>query len=846
MKNSIFSVVDIETTGSDMSEDANRIIQFSCTFIKNNKITDSYNVYINPQMSIPSRITDLTGIDNDKVSTAVSFEDVAHKIYEMLNGTTFIAHNINFDLPFLNKEFARVGYKPLDVKGYDTVTLSQILMPTMESYRLRDLSNTLGIVHKHPHSSASDAFATAKIFILLSNYARKLPKSVISGILKIKPSLPMNTLDFFESYKDFEKSCNNNLCVKNGFYLQKVDNSFNNSRDKFDKCKKAYTDKVSQQDNSLESSISKNINRNPILIDADSVDYNKVLQPIIYGNKVVFSTNNIKLLQKQILQLNLPDNTVSLHSPSEYIDLYKFKSSLKYDSKSKKTKFIKCQVLVWLTVTKTGLLSEINANYNDIDYFKEISSNYANGNYYLKNFDRKLKKSNVVLISHDYLINNRDQLLETIGSKNYNLVINNATNFNATFLNNLSANFQFNYVFTLIRKFQSDLHQTHYTNLYDVFKNSKYISNIRVIDKGIKKINRNFEIVFTAFKKLFITKSSLIANKDGYKCIFSNRSLINFFNDYKATINEIEDLMSYVANKTFNVKSNSVIMNKFICNFMDLSEFIGKIRKIRKLLGEYENVFQCMLTVNKDKNIDNAIFEAKMISSSGLIKQKIYDNYKNVAFIDCDWLIASCYDYVYKQLELNGKRVKKMIFKNKFSGDNKFLVFKGYNDSGSKVKFINKLTEETDFKTFVLTDSTCSTEKYFLGLHDSELSDLYSIYARDITGNNYKILKKMSNHSRFVTIGNSRLEHMLSSENNADILIIDSISDYFKNNYLKENSVNVARYTLHLYNNIMHFINTNPNGTVIVWDDINSNINFSKFFQKYIPNFKTVNSYIEN
>ncbi|WP_054657074.1 hypothetical protein [Apilactobacillus ozensis] len=59
--------------------------------------------------------------------------------------------------------------------------------------------------------------------------------------------------------------------------------------------------------------------------------------------------------------------------------------------------------------------------------------------------------------------------------------------------------------------------------------------------------------------------------------------------------------MSYVANKTFNVKSNSVIMNKFICNFMDLSEFIGKIRKIRKLLGEYEDVFQCMLTVNKDK-----------------------------------------------------------------------------------------------------------------------------------------------------------------------------------------------------------------------------------------------------
>ncbi|MCL0311724.1 exonuclease domain-containing protein [Apilactobacillus sp. TMW 2.2459] len=845
MKDSTFSVVDIETTGSDMSEDANRIIQFSCTFVKNCKIIDSYNVYVNPMMSIPSRITDLTGIDNEKVSKAVTFDQVANKIYKMLENTIFVAHNINFDLPFLNKELIRAGCGSLKIKGYDTVTLSQILMPTMDSYRLRDLSSALNIVHEHPHSSASDALATAKIFILLSKYASKISNSIIKCILDISPSLPMNTIEFFNDYRDnnFESKL---LCLKKGFVVRKLTNDSSSDVNEFKKIQNTYNTKINVKENSLEKSLFKNIKRSNVLVDSNVDSNNSVLKPIIYSNKSIIASENVNKVSRQISSLNKFTDFIVLHASNEYVDLEKLKNSLRYDSKSKKTKFIKCQILVWLTLTKTGLLSEINANYNDIDYFKEISCDEIKYNYYLSNFDNKLKQAHLIILDHSYLIENTNYLNSLIPLSQYNLVVDQATKFNADFLKTFSLQFQFNNIFTLIRKLQSDLHQTHYTNLYDVFNHSKNMDNIKIVDSILHKLTLKVELFTNNFKKSFLKKNNFISTEHGYSLVFKNDLLLTFFNENTDVIKSIDSLAAYLNKKLFNINSNNIIFNKFKCNAIDLLKFMHDFKKFRENMYKYTDAYTCLLTINKDKNIDNAYFEGNFMQSSGLIKSLIYDKYKNLIFIDSNWLIASCYDYIHQQLELNVKKTKKIIFKNKFSGNNKFLVFKGYNDKDSKIKFVNKLVEETDFKTFILTNSKISTENYYSGLHKSDLSDLYSIYARDITGNDYKILKKMSNHSRFVTIGNSELEYMLNLNNNADILIIDNLNDYFKNDYCNKSNVDVSRYTLHLYKNIMHFINVNADGTIIIWDDDISKLNFSKFFQKYIPNFKAVNSYIEN
>lgn len=116
-------------------------------------------------MPISEAITRLTGITNKRVAKAPIFDDVAEVIYGMLANTTFVAHNVNFDLPFLNHELERVGFPALTGPAIDTVQLSQILLPTATSYRLQDLSQLFSISHENPHSADSDAEATANLLI---------------------------------------------------------------------------------------------------------------------------------------------------------------------------------------------------------------------------------------------------------------------------------------------------------------------------------------------------------------------------------------------------------------------------------------------------------------------------------------------------------------------------------------------------------------------------------------------------------------------------------------------------------------------------------------------------------
>lgn len=94
-----FAVVDLESTGTSF-ETGDRIIQFSCVFVKNNKIINTFNTLINPEMKIPRETQNLTGITNKDVRNAPYFEDVAGTIYSLLQDTNFVAHNIQFDYRF--------------------------------------------------------------------------------------------------------------------------------------------------------------------------------------------------------------------------------------------------------------------------------------------------------------------------------------------------------------------------------------------------------------------------------------------------------------------------------------------------------------------------------------------------------------------------------------------------------------------------------------------------------------------------------------------------------------------------------------------------------------------------
>lgn len=101
-------VFDLETTGLDIVND--RIIQLSFIKVYPDEKEERGDHLINPGKHIPEMITELTGIDDEKVKDAPSFKQISTTLAETFKGCDFAGFNSNrFDVPMLAEEFLRAG-----------------------------------------------------------------------------------------------------------------------------------------------------------------------------------------------------------------------------------------------------------------------------------------------------------------------------------------------------------------------------------------------------------------------------------------------------------------------------------------------------------------------------------------------------------------------------------------------------------------------------------------------------------------------------------------------------------------------------------------------------------------
>lgn len=160
----MYSIVDIETTG--LSPKNEKITEIAIFVHDGEKVVDEFSTLINPEVTIPYRITQLTGINNRMVKESPKFYEVARRIIEMTEGTTFVGHNVHFDYNFIRKEFKEFGYD-YQRKKICTARLSRKLLPGRRSYSLGKLCSELGIENLHRHRAFGDAAATVKLFEIL-------------------------------------------------------------------------------------------------------------------------------------------------------------------------------------------------------------------------------------------------------------------------------------------------------------------------------------------------------------------------------------------------------------------------------------------------------------------------------------------------------------------------------------------------------------------------------------------------------------------------------------------------------------------------------------------------------
>lgn len=97
-RSDIYAVVDLETTGANIEEDA--LIQIGCVFVQNGITIDRFVTDINPNRTLSPHIQQLTKITNEQLATAPYFEEVAADLYQRLQGCVFVAHNVHLIISF--------------------------------------------------------------------------------------------------------------------------------------------------------------------------------------------------------------------------------------------------------------------------------------------------------------------------------------------------------------------------------------------------------------------------------------------------------------------------------------------------------------------------------------------------------------------------------------------------------------------------------------------------------------------------------------------------------------------------------------------------------------------------
>lgn len=157
-----YVAIDIETTGLGRSA---RIIELGAVRMRHGRKVASYSQLVNPQIPIPAKVTQITGITDRNVKGKPTIDKALPKFYAFCGRDTWIGHNIRrFDLPVIAREAQRVGAGMPDVSFYDTMELSQALLPQLDHHRVVDLIRYFGIAKTERHRAADDAAQTAQIF----------------------------------------------------------------------------------------------------------------------------------------------------------------------------------------------------------------------------------------------------------------------------------------------------------------------------------------------------------------------------------------------------------------------------------------------------------------------------------------------------------------------------------------------------------------------------------------------------------------------------------------------------------------------------------------------------------
>jgi len=165
-------VLDTETTGLD-TRDGHRIIEVGCVEMVERRLTgNNMHVYLQPDRAIDAGAMAVHGITNEFLADKPRFANVAEELRDYLLGAELIIHNADFDVGFLEHEFALCDM-PLELrrvcKVTDTLAMARKQFPGQKN-NLDALCKRLAVnnLHRTLHGALLDSEILADVYLVMT------------------------------------------------------------------------------------------------------------------------------------------------------------------------------------------------------------------------------------------------------------------------------------------------------------------------------------------------------------------------------------------------------------------------------------------------------------------------------------------------------------------------------------------------------------------------------------------------------------------------------------------------------------------------------------------------------
>jgi len=124
-----YTLVDLETTG--LSAQYNHIIEVGCIKFRGGVEVSQFQSLVKAPEPVPYVIEYMTGIHNEDIQQAPTFENIGMELWNFLKGEIIVGHNVNFDMNFLYDNFQREFNLQFQNDFIDTLRLARLLLPNI-------------------------------------------------------------------------------------------------------------------------------------------------------------------------------------------------------------------------------------------------------------------------------------------------------------------------------------------------------------------------------------------------------------------------------------------------------------------------------------------------------------------------------------------------------------------------------------------------------------------------------------------------------------------------------------------------------------------------------------------